>query len=126
MVRLGRWLRWVGMSLRGQELVTLLGDAVGALAEVDSAVMLSSDPQDVVARWYRLPACAARMAMYASAPLLGKWPNPRSASVHRNIFAMTILECQRSFYVRAWHASTRLAIGNLCLFCECLWLLGLW
>ena len=30
-------------------LVTLEGDAVGALAEVDSAVMLLSDPQDVVA-----------------------------------------------------------------------------
>ena len=48
------------MSLVGHELVTLLGDAVGALAEVDSAVMLLSDPQDVVVHWNRLPACAAR------------------------------------------------------------------
>ena len=106
--------------------MTLLGDAVGALAEVNSAMMLLSDPQDVVAHWYRLPASAARMAMYASAPLLGKGPNPRSASVHRDTFAMTILECQRSFCVRVWHASTRLAIGNLSLYCECLWLLRFW
>ena len=41
-------------------LVTLEGDAVGALAEVDSAVMLLSDLQNVVAHWNRLPACAAR------------------------------------------------------------------
>ena len=51
----------MGTNVLGRAgLVMLGGDAVGALAEVDSAVMLLSDRQDVVAHWNRLPACAAR------------------------------------------------------------------
>ena len=51
----------MGTNVLGKaRLGTLGGDAVGAWAEVDSAVMLLSDPQDVVAHWNRLLACAAR------------------------------------------------------------------
>ena len=57
-------------------LVTLEGDAVGALAEVDSAVMLLSDPQDVVAHWNRLPACAARAGVgYRCEPGVARNPS---------------------------------------------------